>query len=125
VTLNQALVFHRRRGPEGPAAGSEATGSPDVSVPGNFGLVGARADVVAAGGHDAEARAANGRVARFSRTELGLLCLIVFDLLLGLGLRDGGLIGWGVGCLAIASAIACWRSGAVRMRAPASPRPVV
>ena len=63
-------------------------------------------------------------MARFSRTELGLLCLIVFDLLLGLGLRDHGLIGWGVGSLAIASAIACWRSGAVRIQAPASPTPV-
>lgn len=124
MTLNQALVFHRRRGPEGPAAGSETTGRPETSVPGTFGLVGATAEGASAGGHDVEARAANGRVARFSRTELGLLCLIVFDLLLGLGLRDLRLIGWGVGCLAIASAIACWRSGAVGLKAPASPTPV-
>jgi len=62
-----------------------------------------------------------GRLALIPRTELGLLALIVLNLLLGLSLGGRGLIGWGVGGLAVWCAIASWRSRGARAGSPARP----
>jgi hypothetical protein len=66
-----------------------------------------------------------GRLTLIPRTELGLLSLIVLNLLLGLSLGDRGLIGWGVGGLAVWCAIAFWRSRGARAGSPARPLPSV
>ena len=111
-----------RRGPEGPAARGEGFSGTGRSV-GASGLVGARAGGAWAAGRLEQARSAMGRLTLIPRSELGLLSLIVLDLLLGLRLGDHGLIGWGVGGLAVWCSIAYWRSGGARNETPAGPLP--
>ena len=113
-----------RRGPEGPAARGEGFGGDGLRV-GNSALEGARDGAAWAGGRLEQARTAMGRLALIPRTELGLLALIVLNLLLGLSLGDRGLIGWGVGGLAVWCAIAFWRSRDARAGSPARPLPSV
>ncbi len=111
-----------RRGPEGPAARGEGFGGDGLRV-GTSDLEGARDGAASAAGRLEQARTAMGRLTLIPRTELGLLSLIVLNLLLGLSLGDRGLIGWGVGGLAVWCAIACWRSRGARAGSPAGPLP--